>query len=266
MNFDQVVSVPRADHPPHGTHAFTLPEMLAVIALIVIIISMLLPAFGKSRESVRNVECMVKQRQIGQAMMTFSVEHKLSLPGCYLPPWSGSDPSMRSWMGNEAWGEVNYEGAIVQYVGGKDVAKGLYRCPSLEEGIFKSGVGSNGLFDYTGLLAFTGARRYSVPNSATWRDPISGIFNRAPTPLIVEESPAQYLNLCCVDPGHSNVDRTGTWHNGGGNYIAFDGHSVRLRPDANLGPNTHEWTVKAPSGANVSLTSHSSGFGGWNNR
>ena len=85
------------------------------------------------------------------------------------------------------------------------------------------------------------------------------------TPLIVEENPARYVNSCCVDPGHANVDETGTWHEGGGNYIAFDGHSVRLKPEGPNGPTTHAWRTKTPSGAIVSLTSHGSGGGGWNN-
>lgn len=246
--------------------AFTLPEMLAVIAVIVIIISILLPAFTKSRDAVRNVQCMTKQRQIGQAMMTFTVEHNQALPGCYAPPYSGTAEHMRSWMGKEAWSGVTYEGAIVEYLGGPEVAKTLYRCPSLATGPFRSGIGSNGLFDYTGLLVFTGAKRFNVPGSSTWRDPLSGIFHKAPTPLIVEERPDRYVNLCCVDPGHSNIDETGTWHDGGSNYIAFDGHSERLKPDGPNGPDTHDWSTKAPSGAFVSLTAHSSGFGGWNNR
>lgn len=240
--------------------------MLAAIALIVIIISILLPAMTKSREAVQNVDCMIRQRQIGQAIMAFSAEHNLALPGCYAPPYSGVEVHKRSWLGKEAWSGVSYEGAVVQYLGGAEVAKKMYRCPSLDEGTYRSGVGSKGLFDYTGLLVFTGAKRYQVPNSSTWQDPQSGLFTSAPTPLIVEERPDRYVNSCCVDPGHSNVDEMGTWHNGGSNYIAFDGHSVRLKPDGPHAPNTHQWRTKAPSGATVSLTSHSTGFGGWNNR
>ncbi len=251
----------RADRP-----AFTLPEMLAVIALIVIIISILLPGLTKSREAVRDVECKTKQRQIGLAMQAFASEQKGVLPGCYAPPWSGPELHKRSWLGKEAWSGVAYEGAVVEYLGGAEVARKMYRCPSLDKGVFKSGVGSNGAFDYTGLLVFSGARRTLIKGNSTWQDPLSGIFRRAPTPIIVEERPDRYLNACCVDPGHSNVDETGTWHNGGGNYIAIDGHSVRLQPDGPHGPNTHQWQTRAPSGALVSLTSHGSGFGGWNNR
>ena len=37
-------------------------------------------------------------------------------------------------------------------------------------------------------------------------------------------------NPCCSEPGHANLDRLGAWHEGGGNYIAIDGHSEYYKP------------------------------------
>ncbi|MEX2216120.1 MAG: hypothetical protein WD768_18560 [Phycisphaeraceae bacterium] len=250
----------------HRRAAFTAPELLAVIAVILIILSLLLPNLNKARETAREILCKSNQRQIGIGFLAFSTNNRLRMPGVYAPPFSGVEPEKQSWMGNEAWAGVAYEGAIVQYVGGTNAARELYRCPSLAAGVFQSGIGSNGFFDYTGLLVFTGAQRYKIPNQSTWKDSQSGLIITAPTPLVVEEDPANYVNACCVDPGHANIDRTGTWHAGGGNYITFDGHSERLKPDGPLGPTTLDWTAKAPSGALVSLTSHSSGYGGWDKR
>ena len=247
-------------------NGFTVPEVLAVVAVIAIIISILLPSLVKGREVAREAICKSNQRQVGLGFITFAAENKQRMPGVYAPPYSGTLPHMRSWMGNEAWAGVAYEGAIVQYIGGPEMARQMYRCPSLAKGVLGSGIGSNGYFDYTGLLVFTGARRISVPTSATWTDPQGGLVKSAPTPLVVEEDPANYVNGCCVDPGHSNVDRVGTWHNGGSNYIAFDGHSERLKPSGPFGPTTWDWQAKAPSGAILPLTSHPSGFGGWDNR
>lgn len=44
--------------------AFTIPEMLAVIAVIVIVISILLPALGKGREAAWIAQCASNQHQI----------------------------------------------------------------------------------------------------------------------------------------------------------------------------------------------------------
>ena len=247
-------------------HAFTVPEVLAVVAVIVIILSILLPSMNQARETAREVLCKTRQRQIGLGFLNFATNNRSKMPGIYAPPWSQNDPAKQSWMGNEAWSGVAYEGAIVKYIGGVESAKTMYRCPSLAKGVFKSGVGSNGLFDYTALLVFAGARRIYIPNSATWTDPQSGLTRTAPTPLVIEEDPARHVNACCVDPGYGTIDRMGTWHSGGGNYITFDGHSERLKPDGVLGPTTYDWKAKTPSGAIVSLNEFSTGYGGWDNR
>ncbi len=54
--------------------AFTLPEMLAVIALIVIVIALLLPAFGKSKDAAWDAECRNNLHQTGLAIKAFKAD------------------------------------------------------------------------------------------------------------------------------------------------------------------------------------------------
>lgn len=56
--------------------AFTLPEMLAVIAIIIIVLSLLLPAFGKSKESVWSAECANNQHQTSIALNNFKASFR----------------------------------------------------------------------------------------------------------------------------------------------------------------------------------------------
>lgn len=57
------------------TSGFTIPEMLAVIAIIVIIVSILLPAFGQSRKVARQAICASNLHQQGVAMRGYLTDY-----------------------------------------------------------------------------------------------------------------------------------------------------------------------------------------------
>ncbi|MEX2216128.1 MAG: type II secretion system protein [Phycisphaeraceae bacterium] len=67
--------VQRSHHRPLR-RAFTLIEMLVVISLIVLLISMLMPSLGRSREAARNVSCLTAIRQVGLAMTYYADSNK----------------------------------------------------------------------------------------------------------------------------------------------------------------------------------------------
>src|SRR5436190_11000508 len=60
--------------------AFTLIELLVVISIIALLISILLPALGRSRQAGWAVKCLSNQRQIGTALMAYANTYKEWIP------------------------------------------------------------------------------------------------------------------------------------------------------------------------------------------
>jgi prepilin-type processing-associated H-X9-DG protein len=59
---------------------FTIIELLVVIAVIVILISLLMPAIGKAKDTGRRISCAGNMRQIGIAALQYAGENNEWLP------------------------------------------------------------------------------------------------------------------------------------------------------------------------------------------
>jgi prepilin-type N-terminal cleavage/methylation domain-containing protein/prepilin-type processing-associated H-X9-DG protein len=65
--------------------AFTLIEMLVVIAIIALLASILVPTVGSALKRAKSTQSMSNKRQIHQAFLTYAVNHKERLPLTYHP-------------------------------------------------------------------------------------------------------------------------------------------------------------------------------------
>jgi prepilin-type N-terminal cleavage/methylation domain-containing protein/prepilin-type processing-associated H-X9-DG protein len=63
-----------------GQAAFTLIEVLVVVAIIALLVAILLPSLVRARSNARMASCASNERQFGIAMNIFSVEHKGKIP------------------------------------------------------------------------------------------------------------------------------------------------------------------------------------------
>lgn len=132
-----------------SVHAFTLVELLTVIAIIGVLAAILIPVIGKVRSSARDAVCLSNLRQIGTAITLYTSEHP------YFPP--GATKS----------GALGYEGitgywttVLAPYfsTSGTSSARAWYDCPSKA---FKTATPANSYSCNRNLMP---DNQYSGPN------------------------------------------------------------------------------------------------------
>ena len=115
--------------------AFTLVELLVVIGIIALLISILLPALSKARESANTVKCAANLRGIGQGFARYVAENRQTFPPCV--DYNGEHKPL-----NVSKGYVHWS-AFIHGQTPDTTDDGIYRstnawamfeCPSLDHG------------------------------------------------------------------------------------------------------------------------------------
>lgn len=73
-------------NPRQNRAAFTLVELLVVLAIIGVIAAMLLPTLGRAKRSAQSVACVSNLRQLGIALVLYVQDNNDRLPSCALLP------------------------------------------------------------------------------------------------------------------------------------------------------------------------------------
>ncbi|HTL30972.1 MAG TPA: prepilin-type N-terminal cleavage/methylation domain-containing protein [Tepidisphaeraceae bacterium] len=63
---------------------FTLIELLVVLGILAVLIGILLPVFGRARESANRAACLSNMRQFGTAFLAYAQQNKGKIPIGYL--------------------------------------------------------------------------------------------------------------------------------------------------------------------------------------
>jgi len=178
--------------------AFTLIEILVVIAIIALLAAILFPVFSRARENARSKNCLSNERQIAMALITYKQDNDRRFP----PP---NAPGVDGWAAHLS---LN--------------ANQVFQCPSEE------GDDSAGFTDYwlnAELLGMHDVRMRYPSNTILIGDGnagspgyVLGAENDATSvpPILAWEASGDYA----------------TRHLGGANYAFADGHVKWLNPDS----------------------------------
>ncbi len=108
---------------------FTLIELLVVISIIALLISILMPALGKARESAKSVKCMANLKSVGQAVAGYLTEYQDTLPPSYQYLDAG---------GNVNNNDLNHPGGYLHWsyfmFSGGQVDPDAFECPGMRNG------------------------------------------------------------------------------------------------------------------------------------
>ncbi|HEY9250538.1 MAG TPA: prepilin-type N-terminal cleavage/methylation domain-containing protein, partial [Rariglobus sp.] len=207
--------------PPSGrVSAFTLVELLTVIAIAGILAAILIPVVGSVRAGARAATCSSNLRQIGVAARLWSGENK----GLIVPVFDPGDPSAANWLSLTTWA-----GMLAPYTGwqkpdgatafrtGSDVP--ALHCPDLDN-VFGYG------YNYTYLSWMgSGSRRWAryseVPrpsrtlmivdsvytgNAGQWRAFVRPAYTPANDAIVDYRHPGDRANVLWVD-GHVSAEK-----------------------------------------------------------
>jgi prepilin-type N-terminal cleavage/methylation domain-containing protein/prepilin-type processing-associated H-X9-DG protein len=108
-------------HPRSGRMSgFTLVELLVVIGIIAVLVSLLLPAMNRARESARRTNCMSNLKQIGAAMLMYAQDNQGLVPPLYYG--YNAAPGKKGYDATSSYGPVAGYSATAPTVPGQAVA------------------------------------------------------------------------------------------------------------------------------------------------
>lgn len=230
--------------------AFTLLELLVVIAVIAILISVLIPSLSSARREAMAVSCAAKLRELGNTLTMYANDYEGRLmPAAY---WSfesiGTGPVVYWWGTNESNVVDHERGFVWPYLQSRLEQSGVYECPEQPWGSYlpQGAAGSlTSTYGYNGYYlspANTPGWGFQIGNRpwqrmSSVKDPARVFaFGDAAIDLGAE----RVHNSALLDPPQlfdgsgwsANLNPTSSFrHRGRGQFVHVDGHVAGYRAE-----------------------------------
>lgn len=212
--------------------AFTLIELLAVIAIIGILSAIIIPVVGRVRENARSAQCTSNQRQIAAAALLYASENKGHIPAVYTTNGSLVD----SWV-HLLWPYAGYSRESLTAIrpdgrnhfssapNNTPEPNNIFVCPSTRT--MKDGTpGYRNIVPNANVLSYglNSIHPDGTSNPGPWLRPtrIASVASPSKTSLVCESS------FLLGDHGGYRSYFGMLPHQGAANFAFFDGHVQRL--------------------------------------
>lgn len=243
---------------PHG--AFTLIELLTVIAIIGVLAAILIPTVGLMRESARRSQCSSNLRQIGSAFNLYAADNRGLYPAprkagnndpAVPAPWA--NPQGDNWLAEinrYVFRDRNDGTADIGIVKKTGADSNIAHCPSYDRLFAKTDDVATTVYRTAGYgmnynLNIGGVSLNSTPGGVILKNrrfPVAALNNQAKS-ILAGDSSDFHLGIDTVtwtpvtnDPGKPDGYNAGApyRHGKNANYLYADGHVASLSPDAAL--------------------------------
>lgn len=223
--------------------AFTLIELLIVIAIIAVLAAILFPVFATAREKARQTTCASNEKQLGLAMMLYIQDYDETFPLVYYDEVASS-PTYNHWMPGDSSG--TYTASFTLYLPYAKTPR-IYHCPDypnagatvyLTTSYTYSAQNPDETYAINGYICSYGG------SSAIEPSPLTMSKVNAPSQTIAyAESVPTIANPTTIATSWSQIFsatspiRIGFPHSQGANLLFCDGH-VKWLPQALISANT----------------------------
>jgi len=230
IQFPRVPNSPGQRRIPRG--AFTLVELLVVVAIIALLAAILVPVFGVARENARRTQCLNNMKQIGMALIQYAQDNDETLPLQGVPGTfvaSGNQYGADINLFFAPTSPPNYFGALLPYVKNRQVFICPDEQPSTMAGTIPT-VDGDTAYMGNGVLMQCPLSKMGNPSSLVWIQErylrLSYLYMRpgiiVNTSGFPTTSPPSYQTWHNFANGIENYSDN---HFNGGNLLFADGHA-----------------------------------------